>query len=78
MTADQVEAALPQHHKETLQRAGRSIPAIVAWILAHGCDLAPVLRKTIPINPWLTPGEDAAILAILDIVCPPVASPATP
>ena len=67
MDQDVITDQLPQEHKDAL---GSKLPGWIAWILAHDCDLAPLLRKTIPLIPGLTSREVKAIVAVLDIVCP--------
>lgn len=69
LTHGQVMDALPQEHKDALAAAGLSPGDIIAWLLKHGCDVAPAVRVLLPLLK-LSPAVQAAILAVLDQVCP--------
>jgi hypothetical protein len=80
MAADvsKVASALTEVQHAALAGAGISLGEIVAWIEAHGCDEAPLMRMTIPLIPGIPPVVKTVILAVLDIVCPAVPTPAAP
>lgn len=75
MTHQEILDQLPQEHKEALVGAGWNPLDALKWILAHGCDLAPTLRMTIPLLP-ISVQAKTALLALLDLACPPQPVPA--